>query len=189
MTIRWHCLPFESLPSLILYDLLRLRSEVFVVEQNCVFQDIDRQDMDAHHLLGYNEAGELAAYARLFDAGKSYEQASIGRVIVAQPFRQYGLGRELLRMREWLQRAPRMSPLHLPVTSVLQRMARRADDPRMAARHASRAASSLTRVLAKDEALLADRQRLSAALLDVAALLEGHAVYFSHPSRRRSHAQ
>ena len=95
MTIRWHCLPFESLPNLILYDLLRLRSEVFVVEQNCVFQDIDRQDMDAHHLLGYNEAGELAAYARLFDAGKSYEQASIGRVIVAQPFRQYGLGREL----------------------------------------------------------------------------------------------
>ena len=97
MTIRWHCLPFEALPSLILYDLLRLRSEVFVVEQNCAFQDIDRQDMDAHHLLGYNEAGELAAYARLFDAGKSYEQASIGRVIVAQPFRQYGLGRELMR--------------------------------------------------------------------------------------------
>ena len=88
MTIRWHCLPFESLPALILYDLLRLRSEVFVVEQNCVFQDIDRQDMDAHHLLGYNEAGELAAYARLFDAGKCYEEASIGRVIVAQPFRQ-----------------------------------------------------------------------------------------------------
>lgn len=97
MTIRWHCLPFESLPSLILYDLLRLRSEVFVVEQNCVFQDIDRQDMDAHHLLGYNEAGTLAAYARLFDAGKCYEEASIGRVIVAQPFRKYGLGRELMR--------------------------------------------------------------------------------------------
>ncbi|GAB3876829.1 GNAT family N-acetyltransferase [Hymenobacter segetis] len=97
MTIRWHCLPFAALPSLILYDLLRLRSEVFVVEQNCAFQDIDRLDMDAHHLLGYNEAGELAAYARLFDAGKSGEQASIGRVIVAQPFRQYGLGRELMR--------------------------------------------------------------------------------------------
>ena len=97
MTIRWHCLPFDTLPSLILYDLLRLRSEVFVVEQNCVFQDIDRQDMDAHHLLGYNEAGELAAYARLFAAGKCYAEASIGRVIVALPFRQYGLGRELMR--------------------------------------------------------------------------------------------
>ena len=97
MTIRWHCLPFESFPALILYDVLRLRSEVFVVEQNCVFQDIDRQDIDAHHLLGYNEGGELVAYARLFDAGKCYAEASIGRVIVAQPFRRYGLGRELMR--------------------------------------------------------------------------------------------
>ena len=97
MTIRWHCLPFESFPALILYDVLRLRSEVFVVEQNCVFQDIDRQDIDAYHLLGYNEAGELVAYARLFDAGKCYAEASIGRVIVAQPFRRYSLGRELMR--------------------------------------------------------------------------------------------
>lgn len=97
MTIRWHCIPFESFPSLILYDVLRLRSEVFVVEQNCAFQDIDRQDLEAHHLLGYTEAGELVAYARLFDAGKSYPEASIGRVIVAQPFRRYSLGRELMR--------------------------------------------------------------------------------------------
>ncbi|WP_201977175.1 GNAT family N-acetyltransferase [Hymenobacter rubidus] len=97
MTIRWHCIAFESFPPLILYDVLRLRSEVFVVEQNCVFQDIDRQDLDAYHLLGYNEAGELAAYARLFDAGKSYEEASIGRVIVARPYRSFGLGRELMR--------------------------------------------------------------------------------------------
>ena len=97
MTIRWHCIAFESFPPLILYDVLRLRSEVFVVEQNCVFQDIDRQDLDAYHLLGYNEAGELAAYARLFDAGKSYAEASIGRVIVAAPYRSFGLGRELMR--------------------------------------------------------------------------------------------
>ena len=97
MTIRWHCIPFEAFPPLILYDVLRLRSEVFVVEQNCAYQDIDRQDVDAYHLLGYNEAGELAAYARLFDTGKCYEEASIGRVIVAAPFRQYGLGRELMR--------------------------------------------------------------------------------------------
>lgn len=97
MTIRWHCLPFESFPPLILYDVLRLRAEVFVVEQNCVFQEIDRQDIDAFHLLGYNEAGELVAYARLFGAGKCYAEASIGRVVVAHPFRQHGLGRELMR--------------------------------------------------------------------------------------------
>lgn len=136
---------------------------------------------------------------RIWQLRQQHRMAQLGALLKMQPAamdRALGdalaslhLGRELLRMREWLQRAPRMSPLHLPVTSVLQRMARRADDPRMAARHASRAASSLTRVLAKEEALLADRQRLSTALLDVAALLEGHAVYFSHPSRRRSHAQ
>ena len=97
MTIRWTLLPFEALPLLILYDVLRLRSEVFVVEQNCPYQDIDRRDVDALHLLGYSEQGELAAYARLFDAGKCYAQASIGRVIVAPPFRQLSLGKLLMR--------------------------------------------------------------------------------------------
>ena len=96
MTIRWHCLPFEALANLTLYDLLRLRSEVFVVEQNCPFQDIDGLDDRAYHLLGYTEAGELAAYARLFDAGISYEQVAIGRVAVALAHRRHGLGRELM---------------------------------------------------------------------------------------------
>ena len=97
MTIRWTVLPFEALPLLILYDVLRLRAEVFVVEQNCPYQDIDRRDVDALHLLGYSEQGELAAYARLFDAGKCFEQASIGRVIVAPAFRRFGLGKLLMR--------------------------------------------------------------------------------------------
>jgi ElaA protein len=97
MTIHWHCLPLEAFPPLILYDVLRLRSEVFIVEQNCVYQDIDRRDVDAMHLLGYNEQGELVAYARLFNAGQCYAQASIGRVIVAQPYRRYGLGRALMQ--------------------------------------------------------------------------------------------
>jgi ElaA protein len=97
MNIRWHCLPFEALPPLILYDVLRLRAEVFVVEQNCAYQDVDRRDPDAHHLLGYADTGELAAYARLFKAGVCYDQASIGRVIVAQQFRRYGLGKQLMR--------------------------------------------------------------------------------------------
>lgn len=97
MTIHWNCLPFDTLPPLILYDMLRLRSEVFVVEQNCPYQDIDRRDLDAFHLLGHNEAGELVAGARLFGPGQYYEEASIGRVVVAQAYRSYGLGRELMR--------------------------------------------------------------------------------------------
>ena len=97
MTIRWTLLPFEALPSLILYDVLRLRAEIFIVEQNCPYQDIDRRDVDALHLLGYSENGELAAYARLFDAGICFEYASIGRVVVAQSYRRFGLGKLLMR--------------------------------------------------------------------------------------------
>ena len=97
MTIRWHCIPFDSFPPLILYDVLRLRSAVFVVEQACIYQDIDRQDVNALHLLGYNEAGELLAYARLFDAGKCYPEASIGRVVVSPDYRRYGLGKLLMQ--------------------------------------------------------------------------------------------
>ena len=60
MTIRWHCLPFESFPPLILYDVLRLRSEVFVVEQNCVFQDIDGLDPSFAGGTGTPEIGGLS---------------------------------------------------------------------------------------------------------------------------------
>lgn len=80
-----------------LYALLQLRSAVFVVEQACPFQDLDGQDQAAHHLLGYADTGELAAYARLFGAGISYAQASIGRVVTAPRYRRFGLGRQLLQ--------------------------------------------------------------------------------------------
>ncbi|SNA85994.1 ElaA protein (fragment) [Flavobacterium psychrophilum] len=60
--------PFKEISTQELYEVLRLRSEVFVVEQNCVYQDIDSKDQEAIHVLGYYN-GELAAYCRLFDAG------------------------------------------------------------------------------------------------------------------------
>lgn len=97
MTIHWTTKLFADLTLTELYALLQLRSEVFVVEQTCAFQDIDGHDQTALHLLGYTEAGELAAYARLFAAGRSYAQASIGRVLTAPRYRGHGLGRQLLR--------------------------------------------------------------------------------------------
>ena len=96
MPLIWITKPHAELTLAELYALLQLRSEVFVVEQACAFQDIDGQDQAAHHLLGYADSGELAAYARLFDAGISYPEASIGRVVVSPRFRRAGLGRELL---------------------------------------------------------------------------------------------
>lgn len=97
MTLTWTSKAFHDLSLTELYDLLQLRSEVFVVEQTCAFQDMDGQDAGAYHLLGQAPGGKLAAYARLFDAGICYDEVSIGRVIVAQDFRRYGLGKELMR--------------------------------------------------------------------------------------------
>ena len=97
MTLRWTTTPYAALTVPELYALLQLRSAVFVVEQTCAFQDIDGHDADAHHLLGRTATGELAAYARLFPAGRSYPEASIGRVAVAPAFRRHGLGRELMQ--------------------------------------------------------------------------------------------
>ena len=96
MPLHFTLKPFAALTLTELYDLLQLRSEVFVVEQACAFQDIDGLDQAAFHLLGYADAGELAAYARLLPPGVSYAQASIGRVATSGRHRGGGLGRQLL---------------------------------------------------------------------------------------------
>lgn len=86
---------FDELSAAELYDLLRLRAEVFVVEQQCIYLDPDGKDSRALHLLGY-EGNELAACTRLFAPGDYFEEASIGRVAVNQEFRGLGLGREIM---------------------------------------------------------------------------------------------
>lgn len=78
-----------------LYNILQLRSEVFVVEQDCVYQDIDGKDRESIHVLGF-EKNELIAYTRCFAPKKYFEQASIGRVIVKEKFRKYGFGHSIL---------------------------------------------------------------------------------------------
>lgn len=96
MTIQWKIKPFETLSLNELYEALRLRSEVFVVEQNCVYQDVDGKDELALHLLGvYN--GKIVAYARLFNAGDYFENASIGRVVIKQDFRDRKWGHDLMK--------------------------------------------------------------------------------------------
>ncbi|HSP40268.1 MAG TPA: GNAT family N-acetyltransferase [Gillisia sp.] len=79
-----------------LYMILQLRSEVFVVEQDCVYQDIDGKDEKALHILGM-ENGELVAYTRCFKPGEYFEQASIGRVIVKENFRKSGYGHQIMK--------------------------------------------------------------------------------------------
>lgn len=95
MELLFNVKSFNQLSINELYSVLKLRSEVFVVEQNCVYQDIDDNDQKAIHVLGYcNE--ELVAYCRLFDAGEYFENASLGRVIVAQKHRYKKWGNNLM---------------------------------------------------------------------------------------------
>lgn len=79
-----------------LYDVLQLRSEVFVVEQDCVYQDIDGKDERALHIMGW-EDGNLVAYARCFQAGDYFDEASIGRVLVRENYRKMGYGHAITK--------------------------------------------------------------------------------------------
>lgn len=95
--LTWRCLPFDALHARNLYALLQLRTEVFVMEQNCVFQDMDGADARCFHLLGERTDGTLAAYARLVPAGLKFTEASIGRVVTLPAARGGGLGHVLMR--------------------------------------------------------------------------------------------
>lgn len=96
MSIQWKIKSFDNLTVNELYDLLQLRSAIFVVEQNCVYQDIDSKDKLALHLLGEFD-GKIVAYARLFKAGISFDFASIGRVVVDADYRNKKWGNNLMR--------------------------------------------------------------------------------------------
>lgn len=89
-------LTFEELDSRKLYDLLLLRSEVFVVEQDCVYQDIDGKDDRAIHILGWDN-GTLMAYARGFDAGDYFNEVGIGRILVRENYRKMGNGHKITK--------------------------------------------------------------------------------------------
>lgn len=87
--------PFSELQNEELYQILKLRNEVFIVEQNCVYQDIDDKDHESYHLMCKVD-GNLAGYTRLLPAGLSFKEISIGRVITSPKYRGLGLGKKLI---------------------------------------------------------------------------------------------
>ena len=91
----WICKKFNDLTLLELYAILQLRNEVFVVEQNCPYNDCDNKDLKAWHLMGM-EHEKLLAYSRLIPPGISYRESSIGRVVNSRSARGKGLGKELM---------------------------------------------------------------------------------------------
>src|SRR6267378_43395 len=92
----WTDRTFNELQPEELYAILRLRSEVFVVEQNCVFLDMDDKDQQSYHISAWQN-DQLIAYTRLVPPGVSYKEPSIGRVVTAPSTRGTGMGRELMK--------------------------------------------------------------------------------------------
>lgn len=86
---------FDELSNLELYHILQLRSEVFVVEQNCVYQDMDGKDYKALHVIGTKD-NEIIAYTRIFKPGDYMDHACAGRVLVKKPMRVGGYGKEIM---------------------------------------------------------------------------------------------
>jgi len=86
--LKFHCLSFYELTNNRLYELLQLRQEVFVVEQNCPYLDADDKDQESYHILGIDSDGKLVAYTRIMPPGLSYDKySSIGRVITSSAIR------------------------------------------------------------------------------------------------------
>jgi ElaA protein len=111
--LRWQWCRFEGLKPHELYAAMQLREAVFVVEQNCPYADADGRDPDAWHLLGWSGAAgapQLVCYARVFEPGVRYAEASIGRVVTAQHARGCGFGKAL--MAEALRRVEALAPRH-----------------------------------------------------------------------------
>jgi len=99
-TLCWSCKRYEELSRDELYSILRLRSEVFVVEQKMIFLDLDNKDQIAYHCLGKSPTtGELVAYARIFKKGLVYaDYHCIGRVVISPTHRGLGMGRLLVNV-------------------------------------------------------------------------------------------
>ena len=87
---------FSELTTTELYKILQLRSEVFVVEQDCVYQDLDFKDQKSLHVFGIKN-DKIVAYTRIFKAGDYFDNASIGRVVVAAEERKFGYGHDLVK--------------------------------------------------------------------------------------------
>ncbi|ANS75931.1 GNAT family acetyltransferase [Paenibacillus yonginensis] len=95
--MEWNLKSFDQLTGTEVYKILQLRMNVFMLEQNCLYPEVDDKDQASHHLFLAAD-GEIAAYCRILPRGVSYPQASIGRVLVNPSYRRRGLAQELMRI-------------------------------------------------------------------------------------------
>lgn len=97
MQLKWIYKRFDELTAKELYGIMQLRNEVFVVEQNCVYQDADGKDSPSMHLAGW-DGEKLVAYCRIIPPGVSYPECSIGRVVSSPAYRRTGAGKALMKL-------------------------------------------------------------------------------------------
>lgn len=94
--MKWTLKKFNDLSLQEFHDILQLRINIFVVEQDCPYPELDNKDHIAYHFFGSSEEGKILAYTRLFAPGDYYEEAAIGRVVVDKEHRKDGLGFDLM---------------------------------------------------------------------------------------------
>lgn len=112
---------FDQLTTSELYAILQLRSEVFVVEQDCVYQDIDGKDKKALHIIGFKE-NEVVAYTRVFKPGDYFKESSIGRVVVKDTVRKDGYGLDIMKASiKAVEYKFKQSTIHLSAQTYLKR--------------------------------------------------------------------
>jgi ElaA protein len=121
MSILWSCKSFKDLTNEELYGIFSLRQEVFVVEQNCPYQDADGKDLKSLHVQGLQN-GKLIAYARIVLPGISYKEISIGRVVTSPQARRTGAGRELMhKTMEYIRKDFGNVPIRIGAQMYLQK--------------------------------------------------------------------
>lgn len=98
MALIWKCLPFHELNVTQLYAIMRVRQEVFVVEQNCPYLDADGKDQKSWHVMGFDAEGDCVVYARLLPKGVSYpDTTSMGRILTSSKVRGTGIGKIFMK--------------------------------------------------------------------------------------------
>lgn len=118
--LKWKLKTFNELTVRELFDLYYLRQEVFVVEQDCPYQDADRKDLKSYHLMGY-QGDVLVSYLRIVQPGVSYREVSIGRVVTKKSFRRKGTGSKLMNKgREELEKIYGLVPIRISAQKYLK---------------------------------------------------------------------
>jgi ElaA protein len=119
--MKWFFKRFAELSPWEVYEILHLRNEVFIVDQKCPYQDIDNKDQYSYHLFAEDERKTICAYLRILDKGQTFDQLSIGRVIIRKDQRSTGLGkRMMLRAIEFVENTLKEHEIKIEAQAHLQ---------------------------------------------------------------------